>query len=181
MWPFPPRIPRYAPELPFPAYAHQPGRTPHPFRDEGGHHYGQAEPTAPPLDPDRAGESQAYRYGFDLLNHGYLWEAHTAWESLWHAAGREGPTADLLKALIRIAAAGVKARQAMPGGVRTHMSQAAVLLRAVREETGREVMAGIRLEDLAAHCDGVAEASPAHGAHPDLVDGTWTWTLRPDF
>ncbi|TGQ49534.1 DUF309 domain-containing protein, partial [Mesorhizobium sp. M1C.F.Ca.ET.210.01.1.1] len=27
-----------------------------------------------------------FRWGIDLFNHGYYWEAHEAWEPLWHAA-----------------------------------------------------------------------------------------------
>jgi len=180
MWPFARRRPRYAPDRPFPAYAHQPGQTPHPFREEGGHSYGEEEPEAPPLDPDRPGDSEMYRHGFDLLNHGYLWEAHTAWEALWHAAGREGDVADLLKALIRISAAGVKARQGMNGGVKSHLAAASELLRGIAARTGRPTMAGIRLEDLAVHCDGVVEGTPPHGPHPDLEGNRWAWVLRPD-
>ncbi len=32
--------------------------------------------------------------GVDLFNHGYYWESHEEWESLWHAAGRRGVVAD---------------------------------------------------------------------------------------
>ena len=50
----------------------------------------------------------------DLLNHGFYWEAHEAWETLWHAAGRKGEIADFLKGLIKLAAAAVKAREGNP-------------------------------------------------------------------
>jgi hypothetical protein len=53
----------------------------------------------------------------DLFNHGYYWEAHEQWESLWHACGRKGPVANLLQGLIRLAAAGVKVREGKPAGV----------------------------------------------------------------
>ncbi len=180
MWPFAPRRPRFAPAHPFPAYAHIPGTTPHPYREPTGHSHGQPEPSPPPLDPDAPQDSEEYLFGFDLLNHGYFWEAHTSWEGLWHAAGREGPVADLVKALIRVAAAGVKARQGMDGGVRSHMTTAAGLARGVQAATGRAVYAGIRLEDFAAHCDGVAASTPEGGPHPDLDGARWDWVLRPD-
>ena len=44
------------------------------------------------------------------------WEAHEAWEELWHACGRMGPTADFLRGLIKLAAAGVKVREGRPRG-----------------------------------------------------------------
>ena len=49
-----------------------------------------------------------FAYAVDLFNNGYYWESHVWWEELWHLAGRKGPIADLLKALIKFAAAGVK-------------------------------------------------------------------------
>ena len=48
--------------------------------------------------------------GRALFNARLFWEAHEAWERLWHAHGRRGPTADLLKALIKLAAAGARAQ-----------------------------------------------------------------------
>ncbi|MCO4770921.1 MAG: DUF309 domain-containing protein [Deltaproteobacteria bacterium] len=179
MWPFSSKRPRFAPDRAFPAYAHLPGTTPHPFREPEGHSYGQSEPEPPPLDVDRAEDAEDYLFGFDLLNYGYFWEAHTYWEGLWHAAGREGPVADLLKALIRIAAAGVKGRQGVNGGVRSHMSTAAELLRGVKTTTGRDTMAGIGLGDLAEHCEGVAADTPDGGPHPDLDGARWDWTIKP--
>ena len=70
-------------------------------------------------------------FGIDLFNAGYYWESHVAWESLWLAAGRQGPVADLLKGLIKLAAAGVKALEGKPEGVKSHSGRAAELWRAV--------------------------------------------------
>ena len=64
--------------------------------------------------------------GVELFNAGYYWEAHEVWEELWHVERRVGPTAEVLKALIKLAAAGVKARERREGGVRTHCHRAAV-------------------------------------------------------
>ena len=61
--------------------------------------------------PADAAASPMFRRGVALFNAGYYWEAHEAWEGLWHAYGRRGPTADVLKALIKLAAAGVKVRE----------------------------------------------------------------------
>lgn len=84
---------------------------------------GTLEPTEP-LDPYAPLQSEMLLFGIDLFHHGYYWEAHEAWEALWVAAGRKGPVAELLKALIKLAAAGVKMRQGLPEGVRSHAERA---------------------------------------------------------
>jgi len=117
-------IPRLVPEEPFPAYAYVPGKSPHPTRNAA--HRGSDKPHASPapLDPDHWRECRPYVRGIDLFNHGYYWEAHEAWESLWHASGRRGPVAEFLKGLIALAAAGVKAREGRAGGVKQHAQRA---------------------------------------------------------
>ncbi len=62
-----------------------------------------------PPDPEEWRACRNYLYGIDLFNHGFYWEAHEAWEGLWVACGRRGPTATYLQAL-NLAAAGFKAR-----------------------------------------------------------------------
>src|SRR5262245_50212565 len=102
-------IARYVPERPLPPYRDVPGGAqPHPISDPAGHMANQ--PHSPPtaIDPANWSASRDYLYGFDLFNHGFFWEAHEAWEGLWHAAGRVGFVADFLKGLIKLAAAGVK-------------------------------------------------------------------------
>jgi len=71
----------------------------------------------PPSDPANWQASAEYLRGIELFNHGYYWESHEVWESLWHAAGRTGPIADFLKGLIALAAAGVKVREGKAAGV----------------------------------------------------------------
>ncbi len=76
--PIPP--PRSLPERfccrPFPPYRFVPGRCPHPHRDADGHGVG-VDPTTP--------AHEAWRYGVDLFNARFFWEAHEAWESVWRA------------------------------------------------------------------------------------------------
>jgi hypothetical protein len=111
--------------------------------------YGQGPATAPALDPDRWHDSEAYRYGIDLFNHGFYWEAHEAWESLWHAAGRRGPIATWLKALIKLAAAAVKLREGNAAGARRHANRALELLEEVRSQSGATASyCGVRFEDV---------------------------------
>lgn len=87
-------------------------------------------------DPDRWDDCRPYLYGIDLFNLGYYWEAHEAWEGLWHACGRSGRMADFLKGLIALAAAGVKLREGRERGVRQHAARAQWLFEQVMRELG---------------------------------------------
>jgi hypothetical protein len=118
---------RFLPDIPFPPYSFVPGRSPHPVSDPAGHQYGIAPSSVEPIDPDNWQQSRDYLRAIDLFNHGFYWEAHEAWERLWHAAGRTGSLADFLKGLIKLAAAGVKVREGKPRGVANHAANAAAL------------------------------------------------------
>lgn len=111
--------PRYAPEYPFPAYAFIPGKLPHPHRSPEGHSYGKEEPAADRIDPARWSENRLYLHGIDLFNHGYYWEAHEAWEGIWHTTGHDTHPGRFLKALIQFTAIGVKALEGKLPGVRS--------------------------------------------------------------
>lgn len=140
--------PRYAPGQPLPPYAFVPGHNPHPKRDPQGHMHGVPEPTPPPMDPDDPMASEAFLFGVDLFNRGFYWESHVWWEGLWHAHGRRGDMADLLKGLIRLAAAGVKAKGGKATGLREHALAAAGLFRGLAQR--HHQLAGIGLKRLAA-------------------------------
>lgn len=170
--------PRYVPQRAFPAYAHDPGITAHPYRDEGGHSRGQSEPTVPPVDPADPMASEALLWGLDLFNHGYFWEAHVWWEAIWVAHERSGDLAEVVQALIKLAAAGVKARAVVPGGVRSHCEGAAELLDGVRARSGKRWMLGIDLAELSDLARSVADRTPDQGKHNDLQDDRWAWSLR---
>jgi predicted metal-dependent hydrolase len=118
--------------------------------DPAGHMNGQPPERLPAPDPERWQESRAYLHGVDLFNHGYYWEAHEAWEGLWHACGRMGPTADFLRGLIKLAAAGVKVREGTPAGVASHAARAAAIFRNAAQRLGGEDarFLGLRIGDL---------------------------------
>jgi hypothetical protein len=120
-------IPRLVPDWPFPPYSYVTGRFPHPLRDPLGHSFGLPPPACSTPDPNRWRDCRPYLVGIDLFNHGYYWEAHEIWESIWHACGRSGLAADFIKGLIKLAAAGVKAREGRVQGVRSHAQRAAEL------------------------------------------------------
>jgi predicted metal-dependent hydrolase len=130
------RPPRLLPDQPFPAYAYIPGNTPHPTRDPDGHSYGAELEIPEPPDPEQWRACRDYLYGIDLFNHGFYWEAHEAWEGLWVACGRRGPTATYLQALINLAAAGLKARSGSARGMRANAGKAVRLFESVARHFG---------------------------------------------
>jgi predicted metal-dependent hydrolase len=82
--PFVAQPPRYT-SRPLPPYRFVPGgRWPHPVKDPNGHTHGVTTSTEPVYPAARWAEQQGYLYGIDLFNHAFWWEAHEAWEDLWH-------------------------------------------------------------------------------------------------
>jgi hypothetical protein len=108
---------RYAPNRPFPSYAYHPGRDPHPTRDARGHSFGAKAERFPYIPPENWRENEEYLFGVDLYNHGYLWEAHEAWENLWHPAKHDAVQAGFLQGLIQCTAASLKVPMEQPLGL----------------------------------------------------------------
>jgi hypothetical protein len=152
-------VPRYAPDAPLPPYAFVPGRFPHPTRDPDGHRYGSSLEKPLSFDAAKWRECTAYLIGIDLFNNGYYWEAHEAWESIWHACGRKGHAGDFLRGLIHLAAAGVKVRENRPGGISRHAASAEMLFRRIAETLssldGRYM--GLHLGDLCEFARAIAQ------------------------
>ncbi len=155
------RPPRYC-ARPFPAYAHRPGRTPHPRR-AGGHSVGLPEEAPEALPAERYRELPLYLYGVDLYHAGYWWEAHEAWEALWHAYGRRGAVAELLKALIQTAAAALKREAGQARPERRHAERSRAILRGLAAREGPRLL-GLDLARVARD----SEAWSGGGALPGL-------------
>jgi hypothetical protein len=161
--------PRYSTE-PLPPYSYVPGHAPHPVSDPVGHMHGHAAKSPTPLEPQRWQASAEYQYGVDLFNHGYYWEAHEAWESLWHAAGRKGPVAVWLKALIKLAAAAVKLREGNAIGAARHARRSLQLL---SELNIASPICGAAKEDLEGIAEAIAaeaQAGPVEAAPTRVLD-----------
>lgn len=144
--------PRWLPQEPFPIYAYVAGKFPHPTRDANGHRNARSPHDLGIPEAHRWKDCWHYLRGIDLFNYGFYWEAHEAWETLWHAAGRKGQMADYLKGLIALAAAGVKAREGRLAGVRSHALRALNLFTQTQERLenqSREFM-GLNLSALIA-------------------------------
>ena len=151
---------------PFPPYSYVPGGPwPHPTASPQGHsRHGQHGPVTP-IEGDNWASSSTYLRGVALFNAGYYWEAHEAWESLWHAHGRRGPVAAVLQGLIKLAAAGVKVRERRPGGVRSLATRAALHFDESRRQGGRFRL-GLDLDAWIEYCRAIAEHPPADHAPP---------------
>jgi len=116
-------------------------------------------------------DKKKHRYGIDLYNHGYYWEAHEAWEALWHAYGRDVPEGRLLHGLIALAAAGVKAREGNRRGVVRHARRAAAIFRDLLAV--KPVALEVAVAVLAALAENIVADPPScpaeQGAPPKVV------------
>lgn len=158
---------RWLPDDPLPPYAFVPGRRPHPTRHADGHRCVHPAPSGP-VDVTEWRSIPAYVRGIDLFNHGFYWEAHESWEGLWHALGRRGPAADLLVALIRLAAAGIKLREPVPHAVRSHAEKAVVLLAGVEAAIAPEqALMGVRPGGLRQLAEAVRDGRAGRSVSPD--------------
>jgi uncharacterized protein len=176
-------IPRFVPDEPLPPYSFVPGSHPHPVSHPLGHSYGQEKKPVEPPDPNLWHQCRPYLRGIDLFNHGYYWEAHEEWESLWHAFGRQGEAADFIKGLIHLAVAGVKVRQGFSEAVKTHARRAEDIfnrLSSSRAVSNRQFM-GLSLADLADRSQEIAENVNVIHAVPNLpVAIVFSFALRPE-
>ena len=149
---------------PLPPYSYVPGGPwPHPTSSPQGHSANHPREVMPPIIEDDWAASSVYLRGVELFNAGYYWEAHEAWEALWHAHGRKGPTADVLKALIKLAAAGVKVREGQVHGIVTHAFRAANLFESAKEAGERRL--GLDLDEWSQRSSEIAERPP-HDPEP---------------
>lgn len=149
-------LPRYRPHDAWPEYAYRPGRDPHPTRDEGGHSHGVVPDDSSAEAPERWAESARYLRGIDLFNHGFGWEAHEVWESMWHRPS-DAIQARWLRALIQLAAATVQDRIGHADG-RVRLCQRALDHLRFVDRRAPAVYMGLDLaelqRDIAAYADG---------------------------
>ena len=151
---------RYAPQIEFPPYAFLPGRDPHPTRDPRGHSYSE-EPEVPPphIEPEDWRENEPYLLGVDLYNHGFLWEAHEAWESIWHVAKHDEQHASFIQGLIQCAAASLKIPMQQPAGLAKLSKLGTGRLEAAAKQFGPIYM-GVDLHDFTSAMRSFASSSP---------------------
>ena len=153
-------VPRLKPEIPLPPYAYIPSSLlPHPTSHPLGHQYGSEIQAPTFFDAGQWRNCIPFLLGIDLFNNGYYWEAHESWEMLWRCTWRGSDAAKFLKALIKLSAAGVKLREVLPAGVRSHAGRAKELLQELSGRHGRYM--GLELSALTALADRFLEAATA--------------------
>jgi hypothetical protein len=85
----------------------------------------------------------------------------------------------VLKALIKMAAAGVKVREGQPHGITTHARRAANLFEKVRREVGPRSL-GLDLGDCEAIARGIAASPPADPGEGDArVTCVFAFRIEP--
>lgn len=172
---------RLVPERSLPEYGYVPGHWPHPENDPDGHSFEEEHEIDQPLNPEQWSECTDYLYGIDLFNHGYYWEAHESWEQLWHAAGRTGTTADFLRALIKLAAAGVKVRQGNERGITRHARNARDEFKQLLENMDTTSFAGLSIEELRGYAEQIQERIDTFASDPEAHrERVFSFQLRPD-
>jgi uncharacterized protein len=120
-----------------PPYAFVPGAAPHPTRDPRGHSYSEdPEPPVPSVEPDDWNSSEDYLFGVDLYNEGFLWEAHEAWEGLWHVSKHDKVQAQFIQGLIQCTAGCLKIRMDQKRGMEKLFSAGIERLRSVVNDFG---------------------------------------------
>ena len=98
-----------------------------PGRRRYGH--GAPRPTPEFLPEERWRENTAYLRGVDFFNRGWWWEAHEAWEELWHVVeGKDERQHKLLKALIQLAACALNRERGVGGGADRLLASATAAL-----------------------------------------------------
>lgn len=166
---------------PLPPYSYVPGgRWPHPTSSPLGHLHGRLQGRPPAIEGDAWSDSEAYLRGVALFNAGYYWEAHEAWEALWHAHGRRGATAMVLKGLIKLAAAGVKIREGREAGARSHARRAAEHFAEAISAAGPRRL-GLDLPEWIKHAECIAMRPPDERDTIDsAVHRVFSFDLGPD-
>lgn len=145
----------------FPPYAFVPGEHPHPTRDPRGHSYSEEpEPEVPSVEPEDWRESEDYLYGADLYNAGYLWEAHEAWEGLWHVSKHDRVQAQFIQGLIQCAAGCLKIRMGQERGMEKLFEQGVGRLHSVLREVGDQYM-GVSITEFTSELLEFAATEPS--------------------
>lgn len=141
--------PRFT-KIPFPPYRFVPGAHPHPVASPQGHSYlppGATEPPVPFHPPERWRESEAYLFGCDLYNHGFWWEAHEAWEGLWHVVPNPSPQRNFLQGIIQVGAGHLQAFLGKPDGVNRLRETSRRHLDITLEAVANRLFMGVQLRD----------------------------------
>jgi len=150
----------YAPGRELPPYAFLPGRDPHPTRHPEGHSHGREASPPAYMEAGLWAANEDYLHGVDLYNGGFLWEAHEAWEGVWHASRQDEHQADHVQGLIQCAAACLKILMEQPTGLESLTRLGTEKLERVASEAGNPFM-GVDLGSFVVAMRAFASSAPA--------------------
>ena len=88
---------------------------------------------------------QRFLFAVDLFEHRFYWEAHEAWEAMWHSAEHDTPLRDLLQSLIQFAAAVLQHHMGRQSGAEHLFRRADSRLQTWINE-GHQSIYGIRIQ-----------------------------------
>jgi len=164
--------PRYAPQRTLPPYRYVPGRAPHPTAHEEGHSYGHPAPDAVFMPPSAWRDNEEYLHGVDLFNRRYYWEAHEAWEAVWHTCNKNATHGLFIQGLIQISAGLLRWHMGTERGARKLYGAGRAKLDHAIAESPEDYM-GVRIADWAeeidrifAHLFAVKEPTASHPTLP---------------
>lgn len=80
---------------------------------------------------------EPYLYGVDLFNQAFFWEAHEAWEEVWHAVGKRTLPGRMVQGMIQVAAALLQRHRGIARGAERNLAKASVHFDAVEEHHSR--------------------------------------------
>lgn len=118
--------------LPLPAVPFLPGRTARPASFE-------IELDEAALAPELWRANTTWLFGVDLYNHGFAWEAHEAWETLWLRA-RDPRQRSFVRALVQCAASALKRALGEPSGSQRLAERACLALEGLATELPQRYM-----------------------------------------
>lgn len=155
---------RLCPWRDFPEYAFIPGKHIHPNKP-GGHSFESEALITTKIDEKRPWLSEELGFALDLYHAGYFWESHVYLEAIWNAHERIGAVADLMKALIKLSAAGVKFELGQGPAAHGHLTRALELFRGLSDD-----QLGIDLRQLTRKIEVILENK---SAELPAVDPNW--------
>lgn len=108
---------------------------------------------------------------------GYYWEAHEALEHWFRQCGPDDPRRAFFHGILRLAAAGVKAREGNSAGVAKHARRAAELLHIAR--ASRDGLLGLSIDETIEAAEAVLRAAASLASSRAGIGVSWSRRRLP--
>lgn len=143
---------RLCPHITLPPTAYVPGQNTHPKNSFDG-----LWSKLDQFGADNWQEATPYLLGFDLYHAGYYWEAHEAWEEVWHLCKKKSPFGPLVQSLIFLTASRLKLRMGQEEQASRMAGRALELINDFEQE---ELLLGICLSSYKKLLQTIDNSSP---------------------